>query len=204
MAIVEAAFITPLFFLLIFGIMEVGLALKDYLSVASTVRAGTRTVSASGDDRKADLYTVLNIARESTAINRDDIVRIVVYRPSGFGERPTEACRAGAPQTGVCNVYTPADFRAAAIEVAEETEALAQNRAVDPSKVTFGCKPTSPDRHWCPRDRNVRLSNPDRPGYLGPDYVGVWMLTEHRSVTGLLGSMSLTDQSVSRLEPRAE
>ena len=39
MAIVEAAFVTPVFFILIFGILEVGLAMNDYLALSSTVRA---------------------------------------------------------------------------------------------------------------------------------------------------------------------
>lgn len=200
----EAAFVTPVFFLMIFGILEVGLAMNDYLALSSTVRAGSRAASASGNDTKADLYTVLGISRESTAINQDNIVRIVVYTPDGFGDEPTENCKAGIATDDICNVYDVDDFEAAVIQVEEETEALDEGRAVDTSKITFGCGPTAPDRFWCPTDRNVRLSNADIAGYDGPDYVGVWMRIEHPSVTRIFPALTFEDHSVIRLEPRSE
>ena len=48
--LIEAAIITPLFFLLIFGIIEVGGAYKDKLAVGNAVTGGARTGSASADD----------------------------------------------------------------------------------------------------------------------------------------------------------
>jgi len=44
---VEAAFITPVFFLLIFGVIEVGGAYRDKLTVSNAVTAGARTGSAA-------------------------------------------------------------------------------------------------------------------------------------------------------------
>ena len=41
--LVEAAIVTPLFFLLIFGIIEVGGAYKDKLAIGNAVTAGART-----------------------------------------------------------------------------------------------------------------------------------------------------------------
>ncbi|MCU1499356.1 MAG: hypothetical protein JWM47_3309 [Acidimicrobiales bacterium] len=196
-ALVEAAFVTPVFFALVFSIVEMGLAVNDYLAVSSTVRAGSRLSSASGNEPKADLYTILAVSRESSAITRSDIVRVVVYRPSAFGEEPSASCQAGTPTPGVCNVYTPADFTKAEIQVTEETQAQAQNRAINPSKVSFGCGATSPDRYWCPTTRKVTLSG------TGPEYVGVWMKMDHRWITNS-GVKTLTDQSVIRLEPRVE
>lgn len=43
---VEAALITPLLLLIVFGIIEFTLALRSYVAVASAVRAGARTASA--------------------------------------------------------------------------------------------------------------------------------------------------------------
>lgn len=207
MAILEAAFVTPVFFLLIFAILEVGLAMNDYLALSSTVRAGSRSASASANDTKADLYTVLGIARESTAIDERSIVRVVVYKPSTFGEEPTTNCKNGIPSSATvspCNVYTPQDFDRAREQVEEETDALEENRPVDTSKIFFGCGPSAPDRHWCPTDRNVRLSNPAIAGYQGPDYVGVWMRIEHPSVSRIFPDLTFEDHSVIRLEPRSE
>ena len=118
---VEAAFVFPVFMLLLLGVVEFGLVMNDYLAVAQTVRAGSRASSAAGNEYHADLYTVLKVAQESTALNRGDINYIVVYRPSAYGEEPTTTCKNGTPVTGVCNVYTTGDFVAAKAQVAEET-----------------------------------------------------------------------------------
>ena len=48
--LVEAAIVSPIFFLLIFGIIEVGGAYKDKLALGNAVTAGARTGSAAADD----------------------------------------------------------------------------------------------------------------------------------------------------------
>ncbi len=197
-ALIEAAIFTPVFFVLIFGVMEIGLAMNDSLALSSSVKAGARMASASGNDQKADLYTVLNIARESSAISRPTIQQIVIYKPGAFGEEPTDGCKNGTPQPGICNVYDYDDLRVAEVQVKEETRALAAGETPDASKMIFGCKPTSPDRYWCPTDRRVTQPTP------GPDYVGVYMRVEHKWVTKLFGSVkTLENQSIIRLEPRS-
>ncbi|WP_420372033.1 TadE family protein [Pedococcus badiiscoriae] len=45
-AAVEAAIVTPLILLIVFGIMEFGMVFKDTLTVSTSVRAGARTASA--------------------------------------------------------------------------------------------------------------------------------------------------------------
>ena len=108
--------VTPLFFILIFGIVEVGFAMNDNLAVAHATRAGSRVASASGNDLYADYGILQSIARESAALDSDQIERIVVYKPSGPGEAPTDACKGGTPSAasgrhvGACNVYTAADL----------------------------------------------------------------------------------------------
>ena len=52
-ALIEAAYVLPVFFLLIFGIMEIGLYMNDDLAVGHTVRSGSRMASASGNDMPA-------------------------------------------------------------------------------------------------------------------------------------------------------
>ena len=85
-AVIEAAFITPVFFILVLGIAEIGLAMNDYLALANSVRGGARTASASGNDRLADWGILTSIERESSAIERTKIKQIVVYKPSSFAE----------------------------------------------------------------------------------------------------------------------
>lgn len=181
--LIEAAFVTPIFFVLIFGVVEISLAMNDNLALAHTVRAGSRVASAAGADPYADFGILKAIARESAALPRGQVQTIVVYRATKFGDPPSPSCQAGnpAPTTSAnpCNVYTAADF----------------NRP----RVDFGCKTgQNLDQYWCPIHRNVILT-----GASGPDFVGVWMKIEHPWVTNMFGStLTLTDSSVIQLEPR--
>jgi hypothetical protein len=196
-AIVEAAFCFIIFFTLVIGVFEAGLYMEDDLAVSSSVRAGARASSALANENRADLYTLVNLTRESAALADEDIVRVVIYKPSGFGEEPSTACKNGTPVDGVCNVYTTTQMAQAVVQVEEEAEALAENRAVDPTKIVFGCRVDSPDRYWCPDTRKVTQSG------TGPEYVGVWMRAEHAWVTKLFGNVkTIEDHSVVRIEPR--
>lgn len=166
--------------MLIFGIVEVGLAMNDELALAHTVRTGSRVASASGDDLYADYGILRSVARESTALKSDQIDFIVVYRANGFGDEPSDGCKAGNPSaTGStpCNVYT--------------------SDAFDVEKERWGCQAEeSLDKYWCPTDRDVSLADG------GTDFVGVWMKVRHPWLTKMFGGeLTLTDQSVIRLEP---
>jgi hypothetical protein len=176
--LVEAVFVTPIFFMLVFGILEVSLAMNDNLALASSVRAGTRVASASGSDAYADYGIIRTIQRESAALPRSQINYIVVYKATGVGAAPDDRCRNGESIDDLCNVYRPGDF--------------------DRPKVDWGCKDAKNlDEYWCPMDRKVSLSG------AGPDYVGVWMQVEHPWLTRMFGTtLTLDDSSVIRLEPR--
>jgi hypothetical protein len=219
-AVVEAAFVTPIFFMLIFGVVEGGMYMQDKLAVSSAVRAGARSASAWGAVAQADLYTVYQLALESTALNAGQLDYIVIYKATGFGEAPTDdgggpagGCRSGVPVTGVCNVYRAADLDKAIAQVEEESAQEAAitagvNRTLNQSKIWFGCVTTgpnagqSPDRYWCPSSRKDARSDNNRSG---PDFVGVYMKARHNFVTGMFGRTAvISDQSVIQIEPRTE
>lgn len=206
--LIEAAVVTPIFVMFLLAIAEGGLYMRNNLGVANTVRAGARAASAAGSDDTADLYTIFNVARESQAIPREAIEYVVVYKASGFGAGPTEqeedgvpaGCLNGYSVANLCNVYRPADFVLAEAEMRERSRAAAANEQPNPARVYFTCKPTSPDRYWCPTDRVDSYSGN---GGQGPDYVGVYMKIDHDWLTGLFGdSFPISDQSVIKIEPR--
>jgi hypothetical protein len=181
--LVEATFITPIFLMLVFGIIEVGLAMNDSLALAHSVRAGTRVASASGNDLLADYGIIQSIKRESSALPEEQIIRIVVYRADKYGDPPSTSCQNGTPSSNTaagakpCNVYDPDDF--------------------DKVKSRWGCKPAEGLEVWCPTVRKVSQTGG------GPEYVGVWMKIEHEWVTRMFGEvLTLTDSSVIQLEPR--
>jgi len=212
-ALVEAAFVTPVFFMLIFGIVEGGLYMNDYLGVSSSVRAAARTASANGAIAQADMYTLVNFRREAAALSDQQIQYVVVYKASTYGAQPTTTCKAGTSVANVCNVYRMQDIKraeaqAAELDAQEAAESAGQSRTLDESKIWFGCLTSgphanqSPDRYWCPAARtDTRSGN----GGSGPDYVGVYVQANHPWMTKMFGnSTTVRDQSVIQIEPRAE
>src|SRR5215212_9416511 len=112
---VEAAFITPVFFLLVFGVIEVGGAYRDKLTVSNAVTAGARTGSAAADDSYSD-YSILQSIKNAVSAGQGTIDRIVVFKASGPDGVPSDLCKGGSAQpgdsnrVGACNVYTSAAF----------------------------------------------------------------------------------------------
>jgi hypothetical protein len=181
--LVEATFVTPIFLMLVFGIVEVGLAMNDNLALAHAVRAGTRVASASGNDLLADYGVIQAIKRETAAMDRDQIQRVVVYRATKMGEAPSQTCQDGTSESRTGPGYRPCT--------------VYDRQDLDRQKSKWGCKPAEGLEVWCPTARKVTQANG------GTEYVGVWMKVEHSWVTGMFGSTAiLTDQSVIRLEPR--
>lgn len=178
---VEGAIVLFPFFVLLFGLIEGSLLLSDSLTTAHVSKAGARTASALGADLQTDYHVLKSIAREGRALNRGDIKLIVIYRATSYGAEPPASCRAGTSVAGVCNVYVAADL--------------------DRTVSDFGCASAAAlDGPWCPTTRKTALSD-DAGG--PPDFVGVWVKTNHRMISGLVGqNRELTERSVQRIEPR--
>lgn len=111
-AILEAAFITPVFLVMVLGIVEIGLAMNDYLAVASSVRSGARLASAYGNDSYADYAILHAVLQEASALDKNNIRSIVIFKPTGFGDKPSALCQTSGSQTDLCNVYPPSAFTA--------------------------------------------------------------------------------------------
>ncbi|MBK5223974.1 MAG: pilus assembly protein [Acidimicrobiia bacterium] len=176
-AVVEAAFVAPIFFVLIFGIMEFGFAFQERLTTVNMSQTGARTGASAADDPLADYRILRKIRTESASVPAARITHIVVYKATGPGSVVPEACKMN-PQTGICNLYTG--------------NTLA-NVAAD-----FGCTSDDVGYHWCPTDRKATTSGD------GPDYVGVYVRIEHPTITGFFGEeFVFTSDTVMRIEPRS-
>ena len=82
---VEAAIITPIFILILVGILEFGLVFKDQLAVTSAVRAGARIASA--EPRQATFATdaAAQVAKEGSALDFTQVQALWIYKADASG-----------------------------------------------------------------------------------------------------------------------
>jgi hypothetical protein len=183
----EAAIISPVFFALLFGVIEMGILFRDHLTITNATRDGARTAAASGSDIDADWRILQTINQSAAAASRGDIQRIVIFKATSTSDKPSATCKAGTSVDGVCNVYTVADIARPVTD--------------------FTCSGTSPDKRFCPFGPAPPLS-PGPPYYRdtrmsGLGYIGVYIEMRHRYVTGFFGaSVTIRDTTVVRIEPR--
>lgn len=181
-ALVEAAFVTPVFFLLIFGILEMGLLYRDSLTNTNATKEGARAASVNGTNSDADFLILRSVNHGIEPIGLTNLDMVVVFKASGPGDEVPEECKTSA-QPGTCNRYTRSDFFRPI------------RTAGGDATGNFGCSAgVSVDRHWCPASRNTRLGE--------SEYVGVYIQSRHDYITGFFGaSTTLHDTTIIRLEP---
>jgi hypothetical protein len=85
--IVEFAIVMPLLVLMMVGIMEIGVAFYDYLTIERATLEGVRTVSFTGTDPTADCAAVNNIVSELPGGFLDRIDRIEIYKADAAGNQ---------------------------------------------------------------------------------------------------------------------
>lgn len=187
-AIIEAALVTPLFFMMVLGLIDGSYALFGDHVVRGAAASGGRAASALANDPDADFRVLDAVRRDVSGIGDNALVRVVVYRAHAFGDPPSASCRNGTPSSGAnpCNVYQGEDLD------------------LEPDPETYDyCSESSPDRHWCPIDRETTLNVRVNPKQY-PDYIGVWVLVRHKPIVGLIipSERMISHQSVLRIEPR--
>jgi Flp pilus assembly protein TadG len=77
---VEAAIVTPVVMMLLFGIIELGFVFKDYLAVAGAVRAGVRTASANPRVANFAQVAANKVAQTGGAMNFSDVKQLWVFK----------------------------------------------------------------------------------------------------------------------------
>ncbi len=169
---VEAALITPVLILLLFGIIEFGMLFKDYLGVTSASRAGVRIASAEPRDGGATGYkfaedAAAQVLREGSALQDANIQEIWVYKAqsTGYpvgGDKTFAAC-------STCVKF----------HVNATTGALSRYSSTWPASAQNACPDTATR-----------------------DAIGVYVQYSHPAVTGLIfEDWILKDYTVMNLEP---
>lgn len=177
---VEAALVSIAFFMLVFGIMEIGLLFRNTLTTNNASREGARSASAQGRDPDADYLTIRTVEHGMQAMNLQNLNMVVVFKADGPGAPPPGQCMTQSVPN-LCNRYVPADFFA-------EKEDADGNPTGE-----WGCGIR--DVEWCPTDREAGA-------LVGPDYIGVFVQTQHNYMTGFFGDSSTIEATtVLRIEP---
>lgn len=198
---VEAALVLPLVMLLVFGIIEFSLLLRDYVSVTSSARAGIRLASAeagsgpcTSDATDTTLCTAPTstpelaqdtadaVDRALTSVDRTAVQYLLVYEANAKGYPCTTA-------TG-CSTATavPASSQFTCTGYIN-CVTFTWNATKGAFRYTSGA--------WDSRTISACVN--------AQDSVGIYLRTDHKLVTGLFGSkLPVNDRSVAKFEPLSD
>ncbi len=184
-AIVEAALVTPLFLLIIFGILEVGVAVMSWNAVHGASREAARQASVAGSVEFAD-HSVLQEVKSRLNSPTSDLLYVIVFKANNAQAEPSAACIASAQSGGdgvtdpisPCNVYRKTDYGV-------------------PATMFSAGVPTDRDIHWRAIDRVDWINGP-------VDHVGVTVFAKHNSLLGIIPSVTLRYTTVFAIEASTE
>jgi len=177
---------------ILFGILEFGGFMRDYLTLANGAQAGARSASIHAQNIDADYQILQAIQREMGAMPRGQINKIVVFHAASPNDVISDTCKGGTAvlgtspsYTGACNVYTstgPAWWTLATADLK--------------------CGAGDLNRFWCPSVRKYAATIAD--GHGPPDYVGIFIEINHPWLTGLFGTnIKMTRSTIIRIEPQS-
>ena len=188
-ALIEAALVAPVFFMILFAIIEFGFMFRNYLTIGAVTSETARTAAIRGNDPDADFQTLQTFRQAFGAWDLQDFEVIVIYKADDPDDPVPPNCLIASSAADNCNRYTVADL---------------YKNLVDGTTTNFGgCTATAPyptpneslDRFWCPVGRDAALTG-------GVDLIGVYVEGTHQFLTGFFGDdATLTYTQVVRIEP---
>ena len=193
-ALIEAAVLGTVLFVILLGIIEIGYMYRDYQIVSDSVSDGSRIGAVLGptpaDDGSSPDFQIIRALRDATgSMPASWVTRIVVFKgqkPSGSGGLSPEAqvpasCKNGVPVAGQCNVYNDANAAFAAVESGDNAY--------------FDCPGSAVSCSWPSSSRK------DGPTVDVIEYVGVWVQVQRPYLTKMFGAtLTLESAAVTRIE----
>ncbi len=88
-ALIEFVMVIPLLFVLLIGIAELGIAMRDWLTVTSATRSGARVGTAAGQDDQADFLMLQAIESAMGVSDIDDVTSVWIFRADPDDGSPT-------------------------------------------------------------------------------------------------------------------
>jgi Flp pilus assembly protein TadG len=179
---VEFALIVTVLIALTFGALDIGFKWRSSHEAVGASRAGARVAAGLGDDRTTDLNVLATVRASLDSVGMlGGLSRVIVYDSNTADGRPPTSCTAATP-SGRCQVY-PASSIA--------------SPPVDTNFNANGCMISGATyQGWCP---NVRIVDQRT-----ADYVGVMIVMNARSITGVFGDTVVRRHTTMRIEPTAQ
>lgn len=221
-AMVEAAFVTPIFLLMLFAIIEFSGYVAAATGANSAVREAARMSSVQGKQPMADQAALERMDRMSAglAVGADTISEVKIWRAATHDADPPEPCDASTE----CNHYVQPEQSGGAFELAslpltgDSNPPAPMSAAYADCHFGYGSFPTASggcvdanrlDQGWPPSERNVLETHPDNvidcidnPACVTSDMVGIWVKVHHRYYTGLFGNeVVVTAKAIAKIEP---
>jgi Flp pilus assembly protein TadG len=86
--LVEFALVLPIVILVLLGILESGVAFRDFLTVSNAAKEGVRVVAAMGDDPNSDCVALAKTAASiTTSIRIEQLVEVQIFRADANGNQ---------------------------------------------------------------------------------------------------------------------
>ena len=101
-ALVEFAVVLPLLMALLLGMVEFGLAFRDWLTINSASRSGARVGTAAGQNAAADILVLQAIEAALSSSTFGDVTAVVIYQSNDDGDPIPGQQNRYVPVAGAC------------------------------------------------------------------------------------------------------
>ena len=171
--LVEFAIVLPIILLVVIGILEVGMAFRDFLTVSNAAKEGVRVVAAMGDDPLSDCVVLTKTSSAlASSVSLANLVTIQIFRANGDGD-----------------------------QIVDDTNTYTLPLGADPTDCTnWSPNPTEIDTlNWSPLVRRVKIGPLDDLDIAGVrvTYTHSWIT----GFPPFIGSFVVDEATISRLEP---
>lgn len=123
-AALEFALVSPLFFLVVFGGIEIGLMFRSHLALQDMSRSAARVASIQRNAPDADREILQRVVSGSASLN-GEVTKVIIFSAPTLDAGLPPSCIDGsdnpASQSGLCNAYGPEFVDVAAGSAAVET-----------------------------------------------------------------------------------
>lgn len=188
-AVTEFALVIPIFLALLFGILEVSLALKTQAAYQQAVQEATRVAAGARTGATADTLALQQLQTILATENLTKITRVTIYNATingGFVKPPCDATSCG----GFDNQHTYYTYSASLKRFVCQNSGQDAPCSACPTGSLSGCTTES---YWDPLNRDTVV------GQL--DHIGLTVQYDYKGLTGILPLMHLSQTFVTTIEP---